>query len=99
MVKNIVAFMSYNSATVNLDAQSRMKVDHDLMKWAQLSKNVIVAGAFDRFEIWRPTLFEEHRQMLQEAYVPQSPEQTAEDILDEMGIDQKKLVRDILTKL
>ncbi len=50
-----------NTVEVPVDAQGRITVDRELRVFAglELGSKVIVAGSFDRVEIWEPTRYEE----------------------------------------
>jgi len=44
---------------VSWDSQGRMRIKDELLEFAGLTGQVVMAGAFDRFELWEPDRFEE----------------------------------------
>lgn len=42
-----------------LDSQGRFIISEDLVKFAKITKEILLIGAGDHFEIWRPEKFEE----------------------------------------
>ncbi len=54
--RNQLRALAYSALSVQLDKQGRVTLDEDLRAYADLSvgKPVVVAGSFDRLEIWSP---------------------------------------------
>ena len=55
--------LAANTVEVTIDAQGRISLDRELRDFAGLESDskVIVAGSFDRVEVWNPAVYE--RQM------------------------------------
>lgn len=51
--------LASQSDLVSWDTQGRIRVKDDLMKFAGLTEQVMLVGAFDRFELWRPDHFKD----------------------------------------
>lgn len=49
--------LAANTVEVTVDAQGRVNIDEKLREYAgiELNSRVVVAGSFDRVEIWEPT--------------------------------------------
>jgi MraZ protein len=54
---------------VDCDAQGRINLPEYLRKFASLEKKVIVAGLFDRLEIWDENKWEEYKSVAEEESV------------------------------
>lgn len=52
--------LAHNTFEATIDAQGRVNVEEKLREWAGVTpgSRVIVAGSFDRIEIWEPTRHE-----------------------------------------
>ena len=57
--RNQLRALAYSATAVQLDKQGRVTLDEDLRAYADLSvgKPVVVAGSFDRLEIWSPVRY------------------------------------------
>lgn len=53
--------LAANTIEVTIDAQGRVNIDEKLREYAgiELNSKVVVAGSFDRVEIWDPTRHEQ----------------------------------------
>lgn len=51
-----------------LDGQSRVTVPQELLKYADISSDVLVLGVADRIEIWNPAVYEEYQKMQPDTY-------------------------------
>jgi MraZ protein len=51
--------LASQSDLVTWDSQGRIRIKDDLLAFANLSEQVVLVGAFDRFEIWNPDLYRE----------------------------------------
>jgi MraZ protein len=58
-VRKFVRFQLGNASTENVDRQGRVVIKPALRQWAGLEKEVLISGAFDHAEIWRPDLWNE----------------------------------------
>ncbi|MEO6884371.1 MAG: division/cell wall cluster transcriptional repressor MraZ [Bacteroidia bacterium] len=47
-----IRLFNYGVMSVDLDSTSRLLISKDLMQFASISKNVVMAAAGDRIEIW-----------------------------------------------
>lgn len=54
-------FMLAGAMDVDFDSQGRIILPHYLRKFAGLKKKVIVAGLFDRLEIWDEATWNKHK--------------------------------------
>lgn len=50
--RSFVRFLTYAAAEVEFDRQGRVLIPEHLRGFAGLTKNVVVAGALERIEIW-----------------------------------------------
>lgn len=57
-----------NAADVQVDRQGRINLPPNLIKLAELSKEVLINGALDKMEIWAPEVFEKYLEENQESY-------------------------------
>ncbi len=64
-----------NAHYVEVDRQGRIQVPQELIKYANLDKEIVIIGNIDFMEVWNPNDFEEYGQ---------SVELTIEDILEEI---------------
>lgn len=72
--------MLAGAVDVNIDSQGRVLIPDYLRKYAELGKEVIVAGLYNRVEIWNEKKWKEYKEKTEEA---------SEDIaekLSELGI-------------
>ena len=61
--KKLFKRMFFSSAKLTLvDKQGRMVIHEDFRKALEITSEVYVVGADDRFELWKPELWEELRQ-------------------------------------
>jgi MraZ protein len=56
------------AADSQLDSQSRITVQQDLLDYAGIKNEVIVLGVLDRIELWSPSVFDEFQKMQPETY-------------------------------
>ncbi len=49
--------LASQSDLVTWDSQGRIRIKDDLLTFAELSGQVVLLGAFDRFELWNPEQF------------------------------------------
>ncbi|MEJ2636397.1 MAG: division/cell wall cluster transcriptional repressor MraZ [Calditrichia bacterium] len=52
--------INYNSSHQNVDKQGRINIPADLIKYANLEKEVVVLGTGRMIEIWNPNILEEY---------------------------------------
>ena len=57
-----------NAADVQIDRQGRITVPANLLKLAQLDREVMINGALDRMEIWNPDTYEKYLNECSESY-------------------------------
>lgn len=50
--RNFMRFLLSGAITGTFDKQGRINLDTSLMKYANLNKNCVVIGVYDRLEIW-----------------------------------------------
>ena len=65
-----------NASDANLDGQGRIVIPQNLLKLANIDKEVLILGALQRIEIWNPEIFEKYLKQADQTY-----EQVAEKIL------------------
>ncbi|HKZ21596.1 MAG TPA: division/cell wall cluster transcriptional repressor MraZ [candidate division Zixibacteria bacterium] len=65
-----------NASDANLDGQGRIAIPQNLLKLANIDKEVLILGALQRIEIWNPEIFEKYLKQADQTY-----EQVAEKIL------------------
>ena len=46
---------------VSMDSQGRVRIKEDLLRFAGLTRQVELVGAFDRFELWSPETWEQQK--------------------------------------
>ena len=51
--------LASQSDLVTWDSQGRIRIKDELLERAMLTDQVVLVGAFDRFELWNPELFRE----------------------------------------
>jgi MraZ protein len=51
--------LASRSEMLTWDGVGRMRVKDDLLKFAGLSNQVVLVGAFERFELWEPELWKQ----------------------------------------
>jgi MraZ protein len=51
-----------------LDHQSRITVQQDLLQYAGIEKEALVLGVLDRIELWSPSIYEEFQKIQPETY-------------------------------
>lgn len=61
----LIQSLSSWSTTTRLDKNHRLKISEELSIYANLDKKVIVAGVFDRLEVWNPDSFVKHLKKLE----------------------------------
>lgn len=54
------------AADVNIDRQGRIIIPEYLRTWAKIEKEVVVAGLYNRIEIWNASLWRESQQKAME---------------------------------
>ena len=54
---DIIELISEMSATVDADSQGRFMITDDLLKFANIDKDVRIVGAFKRIEIWSEEVY------------------------------------------
>jgi MraZ protein len=57
-----------NAADVQVDRQGRITIPPNLIKLADLGKEVLINGALDRMEIWAPEKFDKYIEESTESY-------------------------------
>ena len=58
--KNVefIRLFNYGVVPVDLDASGRLLISKDMMSFAGMSKNIVMAAAVDRIEIWDKKAYE-----------------------------------------
>ncbi len=51
-----------------LDQQSRITLQQDLLDYAGIEKEVLILGVLDRIELWSPTVYEEFQKIQPDTY-------------------------------
>ncbi len=59
-----IRLLANNAASVSPDKQGRILIPNYLIQYAQLSKNVVIAGSFNRIEIWDQTKYHQYMDSL-----------------------------------
>lgn len=77
--RNFIRLLVQNAAPVEFDAQGRTLIPPFLRDQAKLKKQVVVAGALTRLEIWDADSYHEHLELLEK-------DQSLEANLSELGI-------------
>lgn len=75
-----VRFLTYGAAEVEFDRQGRVLIPEPLRGFAGLTKNIVVAGALERIEIWDQRRFDQYL-----ARIEKDGEKIAER-LEELGL-------------
>ncbi len=57
-----------NASETTCDKQGRITIPPHLIAWARLSKEVLIAGALDRVEIWNPEIFADYTGDVEEKF-------------------------------
>ncbi len=73
-------FLTYSAAEIEFDKQGRVLIPEHLRRFAGMSKDVIVAGALERIEIWDKKRFDQYL-----ARIEKDSEKIAERI-EELGL-------------
>ena len=58
--------ITHNSQEVQFDQQGRVHIDTHLLKYANLSKNCIIAGSINYLEIWDQETYHQYYKKLEE---------------------------------
>jgi MraZ protein len=58
--RNFVRLLVQTAVSLNLDSQGRTLIPEYLRNLASLKKNVVIAGAISRIEIWDRDLYHQH---------------------------------------
>lgn len=61
-----IRMISQNAEEISLDAQSRILLPQNLIKYAKIENEVLILGVLKKIEIWNPKVYEE--------YLSESPE-------------------------
>lgn len=74
--RSFVRLMLAGATDVDIDAQGRVLLPEYLKEYAQLERNVTVAGLFNRLEIWDEEKWEQYRA---------KAEQSTDEIAEQLG--------------
>ena len=74
--RSFVRMMLAGAVDVDVDSQGRVLVPDYLKQYATLEKNVIVAGLFNRLELWDVEVWERYKQ---------SAEKNQDEIAEQLG--------------
>lgn len=77
--RKLVRHLAQSASPLDLDGQGRTLIPEYLRQQAQLKKQVVVAGALTRVEIWDRDLYHEHLDLI-------AQEISTEEALAELGI-------------
>lgn len=58
-------FLTYGAVEVKLDGQGRLLIPDFLRKFAGIIKDIVVAGALERVEIWDKKRFDQYNQRIE----------------------------------
>ncbi|HID09802.1 MAG TPA: division/cell wall cluster transcriptional repressor MraZ [Candidatus Latescibacteria bacterium] len=58
--RRFIRLLVSQAVEVKVDRQGRINIPKRLLKLAQITDRVVVAGALDYFELWNPEVYEEH---------------------------------------
>ena len=58
-VRQAVRVLASRSELVSWDAQGRIRIKDELLSYAALTNQVMLVGAFERFELWEPDLWKQ----------------------------------------
>ncbi|MBL7159371.1 division/cell wall cluster transcriptional repressor MraZ [Candidatus Microgenomates bacterium] len=78
--RSFARFLSFSAAEITLDRQGRALIPNHLRKFAGIRKNVVIAGALERIEIWDQKRFNNYL-----TKVEKNSEKIAER-LEELGL-------------
>lgn len=53
--------MYSNAIDIELDSQGRFVIPQNMLEFAKITKNLVIIGAGDHFEIWSKVVWEEYR--------------------------------------
>ncbi|MEA2006638.1 MAG: division/cell wall cluster transcriptional repressor MraZ [Patescibacteria group bacterium] len=74
--RSFVRLMLAGAVDVGLDSQGRVLVPEYLKDYAKLSKNVVIAGLFNRLEMWDENAWNKYKQ---------SAEKSQDEIAEQLG--------------
>ena len=74
--RSFVRLMLAGAVDVDLDSQGRVLVPEYLKDYAKLSKNVVIAGLFNRLEMWDENAWNKYKQ---------SAEKSQDEIAEQLG--------------
>ena len=57
--RQLARTLASRSDLVSWDAQGRIRVDDELLRYAGLVNQVVLVGTFDGFELWNPDLWKQ----------------------------------------
>jgi MraZ protein len=66
--RNLRRYLFSASLDVELDRQNRFVIPGNLLKYANITKEVVIVGAGDHFEIWNQKAWETHLKKIEEEY-------------------------------
>ena len=74
--RRFLRMITSNASEDRCDKQGRISIPADLLKTAQVQKEVLILGVLDRIEIWNPDVYQQHLDASGESY-----EDIAENIM------------------
>lgn len=79
--RDFVRLLANSAVEVEIDAQGRILLTEELLKKAELSKNIVVVGSMQRIELWDEQAFRVYTESL---------EANAESIAESIELDTKE---------
>ena len=58
--RNVLRWFMANAEPVQVDSQGRIKIPQHLLEYAEIDKDAVVIGTYDRMEIWSKKEYEEN---------------------------------------
>ena len=78
--RSFARFLTYSAAEIEFDKQGRVLIPEHLRRFAGVTKDVVVAGALERIEIWNKKRFDQYL-----ARIEKDSEKIS-DRLEELGL-------------
>ena len=66
--RDFFRLLGFNTESVLLDDQGRVKIREDFMEYAGLKKEVLLIGVMDHIEIWDPDRWESYQKGIEKSY-------------------------------
>lgn len=63
-----IRMIMQNAEEISLDAQSRILVPQNLIKYAKIENEVLILGALKKIEIWNPKVYDDYLNESPETY-------------------------------